>query len=75
MPGIFLWWSSPLDVVGAVTPLASEVISLLLVRILHPPSQSGYRSNGNKRVLHSSKRTPLLWGGLTPPAEDAVGVF
>ena len=35
MPGIFLYWPNPPDVVGAVTPVVSEVISLLLVRILH----------------------------------------
>ena len=35
MPGIFLYWTNPPDVVGAVTPVASEVISLFLVRILH----------------------------------------
>ena len=34
MPGIFLYRPNPPDVVGAVTPVASEVISLLLVRIL-----------------------------------------
>ena len=34
MPGIFLYCPNLLDVVGAVTPVASEVISLLLVRIL-----------------------------------------
>ena len=35
MPGIFIYSPNPPDVVGAVTPVASEVISLLLVRILH----------------------------------------
>ena len=35
MPGTFLYWPNPQDVVGSVTPVASEVISLLLVRILH----------------------------------------
>ena len=35
MPGTFLYWPNPPDVVGAITPVASEVISLLLVRILH----------------------------------------
>ena len=34
-PGTFLYWPNPPDVVGAVTPVASEVISLLLVRILN----------------------------------------
>ena len=34
MPGTFLYCPNPPDVVGAVTPVASEVISLLLVRIL-----------------------------------------
>ena len=38
MPGTFLYSLNPLDVVAAVTPVASEVISLLLVRIL----QAGY---------------------------------
>ena len=33
-PGTFLYWPNPPDVVGAITPVASEVISLLLVRIL-----------------------------------------
>ena len=37
MPGTFLYWPNPPDVLGAVIPVASEVISLLLVRILHHP--------------------------------------
>ena len=34
MPGIFFYRPNSPDVVGVVTPVASEVISLLLVRIL-----------------------------------------
>ena len=54
MPGIFLYWPNPPDIVGAVTPGASEVISLLLVRIL----QGSFFKNNNNNNDSDSNNYP-----------------